>query len=122
MADDAGNTTVGEEITWAEFEKVELRVGVVLRAEVFAEARKPAHKLWVDFGPEIGERKSSAQIASLYTPEELVGKQVIAVVNFPRKQIGPFMSECLITGFADEQGRILLAVPDKPAPLGAKLC
>ncbi len=122
MADDAGNNTVGEEITWAEFEKVELRVGVVLRAEVFAEARKPAYKLWVDFGPEIGERKSSAQIASLYTPEELVGKQVIAVVNFPRKQIGPFMSECLITGFADEQGRILLAVPDKPAPLGAKLC
>lgn len=122
MADDAGNNTVGEEITWAEFEKVELRVGVVLRAEVYAEARKPAYKLWVDFGPEIGERKSSAQIASLYTPEELVGKQVIAVVNFPRKQIGPFMSECLITGFADEQGRILLAVPDKPAPLGAKLC
>ncbi len=111
-----------QEISWGDFEKVELRVGVITRAEVFAEARNPAYKLWIDFGPEIGERKSSAQITHLYTTEELVGKQIVGVINFPRKQIGPFMSECLVTGFPDKEGRILLAVPDKPAPLGAKLC
>ncbi len=111
-----------EEISWNEFARVELRVGVVIRAEVFSEARNPAYKLWLDFGPEIGERKSSAQITAQYTPEELVGRQVIAVVNFPRKQIGPFMSECLVTGFADADGSIVLAVPDKAVPLGAKLC
>lgn len=111
-----------QEISWNDFEQVELRTGVIIRAEVFAEARKPAYKLWIDFGPEIGERKSSAQIAHHYTPEKLVGKQIIAVINFPRKQIGPFMSECLVTGFADEDGHIILAVPDKKAPLGRKLC
>lgn len=111
-----------QEITWNEFEKVELRVGVIIRAEVFAEARKPAYKLWIDFGPEIGERKSSAQIAHHYTVDQLAGKKVIAVVNFPRKQIGPFMSECLVTGFPDAEGHIVLAVPDSTVPLGAKLC
>jgi tRNA-binding protein len=116
-----------QEITWNDFEKVELRVGVVTRAEVFAEARKPAYKLWIDFGPEIGERKSSAQIAHHYTVDQLVGKRVIAVVNFPRKQIGPFMSECLVTGFPDADGHIVLAVPDRivpggEVPPGAKLC
>lgn len=111
-----------KEICWSQFEQVELRVGVILRAEPFAEARKPAYKLWIDFGPEIGERKSSAQITHHYSLEELPGKHVIAVVNFPRKQIGPFMSECLVTGFADAEGHIVLAVPDGTVPLGAKLC
>ena len=110
-----------KEITWDEFEQVELRVGTVIRAEEYPEARKPAYKVWVDFGPDIGERKSSAQITHLYTPEELVGRQVVGVVNFPVKQIGKFFSEFLLTGFADDQGRIVLAVPDKAVPNGAKL-
>lgn len=110
-----------KEITWDEFEQVELRVGTIVRAEEFPEARKPAYKVWVDFGPEIGEKKSSAQITALYSLEELVGKQVVGVVNFPVKQIGKFFSEFLLTGFADAQGRIALAVPDKPVPNGEKL-
>ena len=109
------------DITWNDFEQVDLRVGTILEAKVFAEARKPAYQLWVDFGPDLGVKKSSAQITQLYTPEELVGKQVIGVVNFPPKQIGPFISECLITGFYDQQGRVVLAVPDKPLDNGAKL-
>lgn len=110
-----------ETISWNDFEKVELRVGTVVRAEPFPEARRPAIKVWVDFGPEIGERKTSAQITDLYTPESLVGRKVIGVVNFPEKQIGPFMSQFLLTGFPDEEGRIVLAVPDKVCPDGAKL-
>ncbi len=109
------------DLTWAEFERVELRVGTVTAAEPFPEARKPAIKLVIDFGAEIGERKSSAQITDHYTPETLVGKQVAAVVNFPRKQIGPFMSECLVTGFVQSDGRVILAVPDLPAENGTRL-
>jgi len=111
-----------DEISWLDFEKVELRVGRVVAAEVFAEARKPAYVLRVDFGEEIGVRKSSARITELYSPEELVGKQVVGVVNFPRKQIGPLMSECLITGFADDKGEIVLCIPERDVPLGSKLC
>lgn len=110
-----------KQIRWSDFEQVELRVGTILTAEDFPEARKPAYKLTVDFGEEIGIKKSSAQITHHYTKEELVGRQVIGVVNFPPKQIGPFMSECLITGFYDNQGQVVLAVPDKVIQNGAKL-
>ena len=110
-----------EEISWNDFMKVELRVGRVLQAEVFAEARKPAYKLLVDLGPELGQRKSSAQITAHYQPEELVGRLVVAVVNFPKKQIGPLMSECLVTGFHDADGAVALCVPDKDVPLGTRL-
>ncbi|MCA1759642.1 MAG: tRNA-binding protein [Bacteroidales bacterium] len=110
-----------ETISWDEFAKVELRVGRVMNATVFQEARKPAYVLQVDFGEEIGLKKSSAQITHLYNPEELVGKLVVAVVNFPKKQIGPLMSECLVTGFPDAHGEVVLCVPDKPVPLGTKL-
>ena len=108
-------------IAWDDFAKVELRVGRVIGAEVFAAARKPAYVLQVDFGPEIGTKKSSAQITRHYQPEELVGRLVVAVVNFPKKQIGPLMSECLVTGFHDGNGDVVLCVPDKPVPLGTKL-
>lgn len=108
-------------ISWDDFEKVELRVGRIVQAEAFPEARRPAYKLLVDFGPEIGQRKSSAQITDLYTLDELVGKQVVAVINFPPKQIGPIMSECLVTGFPDEEGRVVLCTPDKTVPVGVKL-
>ena len=110
-----------EEISWNDFTKVELRVGRVLQAEVFKEARKPAYKLLVDFGPELGQRTSSAQITAHYQPEELVGRLVVAVVNFPKKQIGPLMSECLVTGFHDADGAVALCVPDKDVPLGTRL-
>ncbi len=110
-----------ETIAWDDFAKVELRVGRIIRAEVFAEARKPAYILHVDFGPEIGVRKSSAQITELYTVEALVGRQVVGVVNFPKKQIGPLMSECLVTGFHDANQQVVLCVPDAAVPLGAKL-
>ena len=110
-----------EEISFADFEKVELRVGKVVSAEVFAEARKPAYILQVDFGEPIGVRKSSAQITDLYEPEELTGRLVVAVVNFPPKQIGPIRSQCLVTGFHTEAGHVALCVPDKPVPLGSKL-
>lgn len=108
-------------LTWGEFMKVELRVGRVASAEPFAQARKPAYILHVDFGPEIGVRKSSAQITALYTPEQLVGRLVVAVVNFPPKQIGPIMSECLVTGFHNEHGEVALCVPDQSVPLGTRL-
>ena len=110
-----------DEISFADFEKVELRVGKVVSAEVFAEARKPAYILHVDFGEPIGIKKSSAQIADLYDPEELTGRLVVAVVNFPPKQIGPIRSQCLVTGFHTESGHVALCVPDKPVPLGSKL-
>ncbi|MEM8982916.1 MAG: tRNA-binding protein [Pseudomonadota bacterium] len=110
-----------DEITWAEFEKVELRVGRIISAEVFPEARKPAYILHVDFGSDIGTRKSSAQITDLYTPESLVGRLVVAVVNFPPKQIGPIRSECLVTGFHRDDGAVVLCQPADDVPVGAKL-
>lgn len=109
-------------ISWDEFTRVELRVGRIIEARVFAEALKPAYVLQVDFGPEIGVRKSSAQITALYPPDDLVGKLVVGVVNFPKKQIGPLMSECLVTGFHDANGNVVLCVPDRPVPSGTKLC
>jgi tRNA-binding protein len=108
-------------IDWDDFAKVELRVGTIVEVEEFPEARKPAYKLKVDFGEEIGVRKSSAQIVDAYRREELVGRQVVGVVNFPPKQIGPVRSECLVTGFHREDGAVILAVPDSAVPNGAKL-
>ena len=110
-----------DSIGFDDFLKVELRVGRVLSAEAFPQARKPAYILHMDFGPEIGMRKSSAQITAHYTPEDLVGLLVVAVVNFPAKQIGPLLSECLVTGFHDADGAVALCVPDRDVPLGAKL-
>lgn len=110
-----------ETISFDDFLKVELRVGRIVAASVFKEARKPAYILQVDFGEELGIKKSSAQITTLYRPDELVGRLVVAVVNFPRKQVGPLMSECLVTGFHNEQGEVALCVPDKPVPLGTRL-
>lgn len=110
-----------QQIEWSDFTKVELRVGKVLAAESFPEARKPAYRLQIDFGPEIGVRKSSAQITALYEPAPLVGKLVVAVVNFPPKQIGPFMSECLVTGFHDAKGQVTLCIPEHEVPLGTRL-
>jgi tRNA-binding protein len=110
-----------ETITFSDFLKIELRVGRIVSASVFKEARKPAYVLQVDFGGELGIKKSSAQITALYQPDELVGKLVVAVVNFPPKQVGPLMSECLVTGFHNERGEVSLCVPDQSVPLGAKL-
>lgn len=104
-----------------DFMRIELCVGRVVSAEQFPQAKKPAYLLQVDFGPEMGIKKSSAQITSLYEPSDLIGKLVVAVVNFPKKQIGPVMSECLVTGFHNEQGEVALCVPDKPVPLGMRL-
>jgi tRNA-binding protein len=111
-----------ETITWKDFEKVELRVGKIITAEVFSESRVPAYILHVDFGGDIGIKKSSAQITTLYSREELIGRLVVGVVNCPKKQVGPLMSECLITGFHNKDGAVVLCKPDKDAPLGAKLC
>lgn len=108
-------------LSWEDFEKVELRTGTIVEAREFPQARKPAYILHVDFGEETGVLKSSAQITDLYSREELPGKQVIGVVNFPPKQIGPIQSECLITGFYDENGAVVLAVPDKEVKNGLKL-
>ena len=109
------------QISWNDFQKIELRIGTILEVEDFPEARKPAWKLAVDFGDPTGVRRASAQITDLYSSEELVGKQVVAVVNFPPKQIGPFMSECLVTGFVQRDGSVVLAVPDKPVANGLRL-
>lgn len=108
-------------ITFDDFMKVDIRVGKVVRAEPFPEARQPAIKLWVDFGPEIGERKSSAQITRHYDPDSIVGKQVIAVTNFPPRQIGKFMSEVLVLGVPDEDGEVVLLVPDRRVPKGGRM-
>ena len=109
------------QISYDDFEKVDIRVGRIIQADDFPEARKPAYKLQIDFGAEIGVKKSSAQITKRYTKEELEGKLVLGVVNFPPKQIGPFVSEALTLGFADENGDVVLAYPDKDAPLGSRL-
>jgi tRNA-binding protein len=109
------------EITFDDFMKVDIRVGRVTRAEPFPEARKPAIKLWIDFGAEIGEKKTSAQITAHYTPEGLIGKQVLAVVNFPPRQIGKFMSEVLVLGVPDPEGGVVLLSPDLDVPLGGRM-
>lgn len=109
------------DISFEDFLKVELRVGEVVSAEIFAAARKPAYILHIDFGPEIGVLKSSAQITVHYQPDDLIGKQVVAVVNFPAKQIGQIQSQCLVTGFHDENGAVALCVPDKVVLKGTKL-
>ena len=108
-------------ISFDDFAKVDIRVGTITRAEPFPEARKPAIKLWVDFGPEIGEKRSSAQITKYYTPEGLIGRQVLAVVNFPPRQIGPVKSEVLVLGVPDEAGEVVLIGPGHAVPLGGKL-
>ncbi|MDD9730018.1 tRNA-binding protein [Mameliella sp. AT18] len=112
---------MADEITFDDFLKVDIRLGTVIRAEPFPEARKPAIKLWIDFGPEIGEKKSSAQITVHYDPERLVGKQVMAVVNFPPRQIGPMRSEVLVLGVSDPDGAIVLISPDQAAPNGSRM-
>ncbi len=109
------------EITWNEFLKVDLRVGTILEVHDFPEARKPAYQLLIDFGDDLGVKKSSAQITALYSKEELIGRQIIAVVNFPKKQIGKFMSECLVTGFEDENGDIVLSTVERNVPNGTKM-
>ena len=109
------------EITFDDFLRVDIRAGRVTRAEPFPEARKPAIKLWIDFGPELGEKKTSAQITAHYAPEALVGRQVMAVVNFPPRQIGKFMSEVLVLGVSDTQGGIVLLSPDLEVPAGGRM-
>lgn len=110
-----------EEISWSDFEKVDLRAGTILEVFAFPEARKPAYKVKVDFG-EFGIKMSSAQITHHYQPEELVGRQIVGVTNFPKKQIGKFMSEFLVTGFADENGNIVLTTLNGKVPNGSKMC
>lgn len=109
-----------ETINWNDFEKVELRVGTIIEVNDFPEARKPAYKLVIDFG-EFGLKKSSAQIVKHYKKEELLGRQIVGVINFPPKQIGPFVSECLTTGFADENGDVVLTQPERKVPNGSKM-
>ncbi|MCZ8150771.1 MAG: tRNA-binding protein [Rhodobacteraceae bacterium] len=108
-------------ITYDDFQKVEIRVGRIVRAEPYPEARKPAIKLWVDFGPEIGEKRSSAQLTRHYTPEGLLGRLVMGVVNFPPRQIGKVMSEVLVLGVPDAEGEVVLLAPDQDVPLGGRM-
>lgn len=110
-----------ETISWSDFERVELRVGTIVSVDDFPEARKPAFQIRADFGPGIGIKQSSAQITALYTKDELIGRQILGIVNFPPKQIGPFRSEFLVTGLYREDGAVVLAVPDQQVPNGAKL-
>ena len=119
--DFSAEAPVSDEIGFDDFLKVDIRIGTIVSAEIFAKARKPAYKLLIDFGPGVGAKKSSAQITVHYEPDVLIGKQVAAVVNFPPRQIGPFMSEVLTLGFADEGGAIVLFSPDKPVPNGSRL-
>ena len=109
------------EISFDDFLKVDIRVGRVVRAEPYPEARKPAIKMWIDFGAEVGEKKTSAQVTDHYTPDGLVGKQVLAVVNFPHRQSGRFMSEVLVVGMPDADGKVVLVTPDMDVPLGGRL-
>ena len=112
---------MADKITFDDFMKVDIRAGTILRAEPFPEARKPAIKMWVDFGTEVGELKTSAQVTKHYTPEALVGRQVMGVVNFPPRQIGKFMSECLVLGAPDPEGGVVLLSPDQEVPNGARM-
>ena len=114
-------TEIARDLSFADFQKVDIRVGTIIDAQPYPEARRPAYKLWVDFGAEIGQRKSSAQVTENYQIEDLIGRQVAAVVNFPPKQIGRFMSEILVLGFPDEKGKVVLIQPSKQIPNGARL-